>query len=254
MSKIQQYREKLKKLDEWDEYLLKESGLPGRRGNLELALAAAEEGSEESFRRWLRYTPNNAPVDSPYMMLAFCGALGLGRLLAEGKGEVLKTLRPLASDPRWRMREAVAMALQRWGDTDIDALLKEMEVWSRGNKFEQRAAAAALCEPRLLSSEKNASRVLDLLDEITCSINNAERNSEEFRVLRKGLAYCWSVAVAALPAKGKPMMEKWFSSKDKDIIWIMKENLKKNRLKKMDPEWVDQAAAELRFERPRSTG
>ncbi len=33
-------------------------------------------------------------------------------------------------------------------------------------------------------------------------------------------------------------MEKWFLSTDKDIIWIMKENLKKNRLERKDPEWV----------------
>jgi hypothetical protein len=33
-------------------------------------------------------------------------------------------------------------------------------------------------------------------------------------------------------------MEKWTQSKDKNIVWIMKENLKKNRLTKMDKEWV----------------
>jgi hypothetical protein len=27
---------------------------------------------------------------------------------------------------------------------------------------------------------------------------------------------------------------------DKDIRWIMKANLGKNRLKKMDPDWVDE--------------
>ena len=34
------------------------------------------------------------------------------------------------------------------------------------------------------------------------------------------------------------MMEKWLSSGNKDIRWIMKENLKKNRLLKMDAKWV----------------
>jgi serine protease inhibitor len=32
--------------------------------------------------------------------------------------------------------------------------------------------------------------------------------------------------------------EKWLSSDDRDICWIMKENLKKNRLVKMDANWV----------------
>jgi hypothetical protein len=52
------------------------------------------------------------------------------------------------------------------------------------------------------------------------------------------MGYCWSVAVAALPEAGKPMMEKWLSSEYKDIRWMMKENLKKNHLVKIDPKWV----------------
>ena len=59
-----------------------------------------------------------------------------------------------------------------------------------------------------------------------------------FDVLKKGLAYCWSVAVVACPQKGKKLMEKWIQNKDKNIVWILRENLKKNRLMKMDKEWV----------------
>ena len=43
------------------------------------------------------------------------------------------------------------MALQRWGDADMDGLLAAMTDWAAGNPWEQRAAAAALCEPRLLT-------------------------------------------------------------------------------------------------------
>jgi len=34
------------------------------------------------------------------------------------------------------------------------------------------------------------------------------------------------------------MIEKWFGSDDKDAIWILRENLKKNRLLKMDARWT----------------
>jgi len=34
-------------------------------------------------------------------------------------------------------------------------------------------------------------------------------------------------------------MEKWMANPDKDIRWIMKENLKKRRLVRMDAEWVN---------------
>ena len=67
-----------------------------------------------------------------------------------------------------------------------------------------------------------------------------DRHSEGFQALRKGLGYCWSVAVVALPAEGKTMMEKWSTDPDKDIHWIMKENLKKTRLARMDADWVYQ--------------
>ena len=131
------------------------------------------------------------------------------------------------------------MALQRLGEVDMDSLLQEMEKWSKGNLLEKRAAAAALCEPKLLSEEKHIERVLRILDEVTASIQNVEdRKSDEFKALRKGLGYCWSVAVVALPEEGERMMERWFSSDDKDVLWIMKENLRKKRLIRMDAEWV----------------
>ena len=110
MSKADEYRTKLRALDNWDSYLLKESGLPGPRGNLELAQVVADEGDLQLFRRYTAYTADEAPVNSPYEFLAFCGIVGLGRLLAEGDTDMLTTLQSYASDPRWRIREAVAMA------------------------------------------------------------------------------------------------------------------------------------------------
>lgn len=123
MSKTEEYRAKLRILDSWDAYLLKESGLPGPRGNLELAQVVADEGDRKLFESYTVYTADQAPVNSPYEFLAFCGVVGLGRLLAEGDANLLETLRIHASDPRWRVREAVAMALQRLGDKNIDQLL-----------------------------------------------------------------------------------------------------------------------------------
>jgi hypothetical protein len=263
------YRETLKNLADWEPFLLANSGLPGPRGNLELAQAVADEGSEEQFRRWLALGPNRAPVNSPEEFLAFCGILGMGTLLARGSESnvhgvktiiddppvpfvrqassivepalaepPLQTLRHFAADPRWRSREAVAMALQRWGDADPEALLRAIAEWSHGTPWEQRAAAVALCEPRLLVNPAHAAGTLHVFDTITNLLHpNRERKGESFRVLRQGLGYCWSVAVAACPEVGKPLMEKWITAPDPDIRWIMRENLRKNRLARMDPDW-----------------
>ena len=274
MTSIETYRAALAALPaaDWEPYLLAHSNLPGPRGNLELAAAAADLGDEAQFRRWAGLSPDLAPENTPACFLAFCGVVGLGAMMAQGAGRgeafrhelavatdipseaglsvtagpagnasPLPTLRTLASDPRWRIREAVAMALQRWGDADMAGLLAAMTDWAAGNPLEQRAAAAALCEPRLLRKPQHAAAVLHILDEITASIPQiSERKTDAFKTLRQGLGYCWSVAVAALPETGEPLMEHWLVSPDPDIRWIMRENLKKNRLVQMDAAWVTQ--------------
>jgi hypothetical protein len=259
---------------DWEPYLLAHSNLPGPRGNLELAAVVADAGGEAQFRRWSSLGPDVAPENTPGCFLAFCGVVGLGAIMAR-RGEAprsvpvgfpgepagtgiltsdatpsvtedacrnaspLPVLRTLASDPRWRIREGVAMALQRWGDADMAGLLAAMTDWAGGNPLEQRAAAAALCEPRLLKQPEHAAAVLRILDEITASLALVtDRRSDAFKTLRQGLGYCWSVAVAALPGAGKPLMEKWLVSADPDLRWIMAENLNKNRLIRMDAAWV----------------
>jgi hypothetical protein len=130
------------------------------------------------------------------------------------------------------------MALQSVGDVDFERLLAEMRAWASGNRLEQRAVAAALCEPSLLVHGR-VGDVLDVLDDITSSIPaRDDRHSDDFKALRKGLGYCWSVAVAADPMLGKPEMERWTGNDDPDIRWIMRENLHKKRLERMDSEWV----------------
>jgi len=240
MGKVDDYRKVLKKLDDWDQYLLDESSLPGPRANLELVEAVAQEGDLERFMRYLDYDADKAPYGSALEFLPVCGVVGLGRLLSEGNSGLIEMLRSKASDPRWRVREGVAIALQKLGDTNMDMLLQEMEKWSHGNLLERRAASAALCEPRLLKKPENVIEVLKLLDQITRELTKENnRKSEEFKVLRKALGYCWSVATVAYVDEGKKLMEKWMSSKDRDVQWIMRENLKKNRLRKLDPDWVE---------------
>lgn len=241
MAKSDDYSRELVTLADWDDYLLKNSGLPGPRGNLELAAVVADMGNLALFEKYITYDPQTAPVNSPYEFLAFCGVLGLGRLVAEGKIEYLQTIRSFASDPRWRLREAVAQALQRWGKVDMDSLLQEMNTWAAGSWLENRAAAAALAEPVLLKKPDQIKQAQIILDKITTRLLTcSNRKDPDFLTLRQGLGYCWSVVVAALPQEGIPLMEKWLTNPDTDIRWIMKENLKKKRLARVIPKWVDE--------------
>jgi hypothetical protein len=239
VSRVEEYRRALESSTAWEPYLLQHSGLPGPRGNIELAQAVADLGTRRQFDRFLRWTPDRAPVGTSEEFLAFCGAVGLGRLATEGDATALPRLRTLASDERWRVREGVAMGLQRLGTADMRALIVEMRTWARGNDLERRAAAAALCEPALLTRDDDVRSVLAILDRITAGIaRSKDRRSDGFRALRKGLAYCWSVAVAASPEAGRPLMERWMASDDPDVRWVMKQNLAKKRLVAAGNDWV----------------
>ena len=241
MGKIEEYRKVLIRLinqTDLDEYLIHESRLPGPRANLELARAVAEEGSLELFRRYLSIDAQAAPYGSALEFLPLCGAIGLGKFLTNSSPEIFEELRSHASDPRWRIREGVAMALQRYGAQNMEGLIREMSKWSQGSPWERRAAIAGLCEPSLLHKPADLRRVLDILDQVTRDIHGeTNRKTEGFIALKKALGYAWSVAVAASLKMGQPYLAAWLDDTDQVIQWILKENLKKPRLKKLDLEW-----------------
>jgi hypothetical protein len=247
MTRIGDYRAHLQSLDpsSWDDYLVTESALPGPRANLELAQAAADTGEEAQFSRWLELGPDQAPQDSARLFLPICGAIGLGRLIAEGRRDLLPRLRASARDPRWRVREGVVLGLQRLGDRDVPGLIRTMREWMHGGLLEQRAVVAILCEPRLLRDTSAAASVLELLDHATETVHrSASRRDPDLRVLRQTLGYGWSVLISALPSQGKPAFERWATVKDDpDVQWIVRENLKKARLRRIDATWVEALAA-----------
>jgi hypothetical protein len=221
-SRVAAYRDELRSLKRWEPYLRKNSGLPGPRANLELVAAVAEEADADVLWRL------SASKDE---YLALCGTAGLGRIALLEPGTVMSWLRELASDPRWRVREGVAMALQRIGRENMPMLLAEMKGWMHGDAFVQRAAVAGLCEPPILTNNAEVVQVLEILDHITSSLaSSSDRRSDGFRVLRQALGYGWSVAAAAAPENAVPYLQKWLQSRDKDVAWVMKSNLGKSRM------------------------
>jgi len=229
------------------EYLTSNSNLPGPRGNLELANAFANCLAEYSIptddKLWalclkmISISAEVAPVNTSAEFIPFCGTVGIGSIAAEHshyfeKG--LTRLRQLAKDPRWRMREAVAMGLQKLMTSNAVAVLKQLNAWIRDARLlELRAAAAAVAEPALLKDQAVAKAALQLNQEIIQKLMKVEdRKSEDFRVLRKALGYTLSVVIVPLSQKGFEYLKQLIKINDPDINWIIKENLKKNRLNK----------------------
>ena len=231
MSRIGEYRSALRDLTApWEPFLAEKSGLPGPRGNIELAQAVADEAPAALLRRYSRQADE---------FLAFCGTVGLGRLLAEGDDNAEAELHRLARDERWRVREAVAMALQRLGDVSEPRLLEIVERWvADPSLLVRRTAIAGACEPRLLTRAETAGRVLSVLDHATRGLSACaadERRSEPFRVLRQALAYCWSVALAAAPAARFAHFAAWTTAQDRDVRWVLRKNLAKTRMRSANP-------------------
>ncbi len=242
--KVERYRAELKLRADWDAYLRAHSGLPGPRANLELVEAVGDVGDADTLWRL------SASSDE---FLALCGTAGLGRLAISEPEPVLRWLEQLAADARWRVREGVAIALQRFGRESMPTLIDEMDKWSRGGPYVQRAAAAALCEPPLLKKPAEVGRVLKILDRITRSMAaTRDRKHEGFRVLRKAMAYCWSVAVAANPEAGRPLLEKWLQSGDPDVQWVMNSNLGKARMSVLGKTWLSKWKKRSRGRKPRA--
>jgi hypothetical protein len=225
-------------------YLRSHSGLPGPRGNLELIDVASATTARADLERWVALGPDVAPENTPEVFLVCVGTVGLGRIVGAGERAPLATLRRLANDPRLRVREAVAMALQAWGDVDVDGLVDEMERWVDGSPLEGRALMAALCEPRLLGSRRTVARTLAILDRLTRSVRDAAHGAAlDVRVLRQALGYGWSVAIAADIELGLPAFEPWLADPSSDVRWIVRENLAKARLARAAPGWIEHARA-----------
>ncbi len=241
-------------------YLCANSRLPGPRANLELAsaFATAVRDQRKEWKamwalcaRWTAIPPEAAPTNDPREFAVFCGVRGIGALGADGSArarEALAHLRPLARDSRWRVREAVAMAIQDVAEGEPGVTLRALDEWIGGDAWlEMRAVAAGVAEPRVLKEARVALAALELHEAIVKRFQAAkDRDSADFRTLRQCLAYSMSVVVAARPEEGFRWMMKLAGTKDPDVLWIVKENLKKGRLASRNPGWVERIQATIR--------
>lgn len=229
MSKVDQHRAELTVMADWLPYLAAHSGLPGPRGNLELVAACGEEADLARAQELVATGDEFATV---------CGLVAYGRHLGEGRvGGRIDILHRHAADHRWRVREGVAMALQRAADDDPARAFTIAERWAVDpDPLVRRAAVAAVCEPRLLRDPAYARRALALLDVVTTGLAKLplpERRDSAMRTLRQALGYAWSVAIAALPDDGLAAFQRLEAHPDPDVTWIVRENRKKARLKRL---------------------
>jgi hypothetical protein len=226
------------------DYLLQNSNLPGPRGNLELLYDFSRNADAEIVSKCLEHIKTDTS-NSPEEFVGMCGILGYAQINKTNNKAVLAFLRNYASHYSWRIREAVAMGIQEISVDNLEKTLENIEPWVEGNFLEQRAVVAGLCEPKLLKNETNNIAILKILEKITRNISHDKKLSDQEVSLRKALGYGWSVVIVSSPGNGKRYFEKLFHLPGKHVNWVIKENLKKNRLIKMDPEWVKECGIRL---------
>ena len=246
--------------EELAEYLSSNSNLPGPRGNLELAYSFAEAIEDRTVRdsrkiwelatRLSRISASEAPVNDPKEFLSFCGAISIGAIGSVHKAfskSAFGLLKKMADDSRWRMREGVAMGIQKLVAKQGQSALKELDGWIGENEWlSMRAVAAGVAEPALLKDGKTARIALELHKKIFDRVLAAKaRKSDEFKTLRQALGYSLSVVACATPEAGFEFMRRIIDTKDADILWVVKENLKKNRLTRSFPSEVTEMERRL---------
>jgi hypothetical protein len=240
-------------------YLAQGSGLPGPRMNLALVGAFADavgevvtrpdppvERLEALLDDWAALPLAAAPVNDPRESWPGAAVLAYGQVAVRRPdwwGDEISKLHRAASDPRWRVRELVAAALQRMLAADWPRTLAALHTWlAEADPLVIRAAAAAVAEPPLLADTRRGAEALAIQAGALAwlaGVPPAGRRVERVRTLRRALGYTVSVAAAAAPEAGFALLERLAASSDPDLQWIARENLKKTRLRP----WPDRVAA-----------
>lgn len=244
-------------------YLAAESSLAGPRTNQDLTEAFARAIREFAVadredRRILWdlcvelacISPEDAPTSEPHESLSVCGVRGIAAMGPVSPGCVKAALRKLAEsaeDPRWRVRDAVAIGLRDLLARHRDVTVSELNGWVEGGSWSaMQTVAAGVADADLLREPDLAEAALLLHRKIMIRVYTAgERESEDFQALRKTLGCTLSRVVAALPSSGFEYLQQVSTLDDQEIRWIVRENLKDNHLAGDYPETVRHIQAQI---------
>lgn len=215
------------------ELILEKSNLPSPRANLELLYAFIENASEEEIESCLtvEYKEKNTPEEFALM----CGVAAKIRSEAQKHHQVHFDFKPFANHESWRVREGICFGFQKSkAHLSADQMKRNLECLKKGSPLEVRTYIATLSEPALLNGYIDSNELLDEMVQITLdAFSSNDKLSDDLKVLRKALGYCYSVALCSEGAD-QCKFEKLFEyAENKQIKWIIQENLKKKRLENM---------------------
>jgi hypothetical protein len=169
--------------------------------------------------------------------LPVCGVYALGERAAADKSireRAVAILHDAAEDPRFRVREAVPVALARIGAETGRELLEQVEHWMSGY-FQAAAVLIAMCDARWLSKLPGDDYYLPLIrvDQCWSLINEAPRADSRYPGFKALLEVLERAPAALAPHFGLPVFDRlvaWTECEMPEIRDAIRKNLKDKRL------------------------
>jgi hypothetical protein len=187
------------------------SGLPGQTANLALARVFADacgmsQGGPALARRMASMSGDEAPGGSPLEMIPLCGVLAAGACAVHqpaSRADMLAVIHDACDDVRFRVRDAVPVALGQMGTHEGDALLPDLEPFLEGY-FHAAAVLIALAQTHKVAGVEPIVHILSKALELIDGSPRAAARWPGYKALMVALEA--SIAPLALRA-GAPVLE-----------------------------------------------
>ncbi|CAN5448811.1 hypothetical protein BH09MYX1_BH09MYX1_56620 [soil metagenome] len=226
--------------------LVKHSRLPGTRPNLELAEAFAAscasigKPSDLLVTTMVTMDADEAPGATELEFLPICGVYAAGFRAAQDPAtkKMLPLLHDAAEDLRFRVRDAVVVALAKVGAVRGDALVREVGSWMDGF-FHSAAVLRALVTAGWLNQVNDADAVAALLLAAFRTLDGAARSASRYPGF-KALVEAFRAAPIPLAIRfGLPILnvlESLASCKDPYLRNLILESIEGHKLDGRFPE------------------
>ncbi len=207
--------------------LAKLSGLPGTRINQGMVEAFAVEAAASGkradalVRAMLLLDADFAPGGSAHEVVPVCAvhALGLRGRDPSARAEAVDLLHAASDDFRFRVRDAVPIAIARIGEAAGDALVMEIEPFMDGY-FHASAALAALGIASFLDATKDGKEVTARLHQGFLLVKDAKRSASRYpghKALMETLLTVPALLARRYPNEIVAEVDTWATVKDPDL-------------------------------------
>lgn len=216
------------------------SGLPGPRANLTIANAFASDAAargkavDKLLFAMVALEPDANPGATAREFLPLCGVLALGARAAADpslRQRVVGVLHDAAEDPRFRVRDAVPVALARIGEKGSAELLDALASWTNG--YHQAAAVVLALAEGSWVQPRDLDAAIARLDESWTLAKDAPRAATRWPGW-KALVEALAKAPAALATRfGVPIFDRlaaWSDTKIPELKDAIEQNLTSKKL------------------------